>query len=172
MKRFLLSFALLITGLAATAQSAIKFGYLNADSLLRTLPAYAQVEEQMHTLMQKYQAETDYNEQNFRRQYAEFLQGQKQFTQNILTKRQVDLQRTLERSLTFRRQADSLIVATRQELLVPVRAQLQQAINAVGMERGYEYVLDTSKGVYPFIHPQVGEDATPWVKQKLADMAK
>lgn len=170
MKRFyihLLAIALcFLIGTAAQAQSTIKFGYLNADSLLRTLPDYAQVEADMQQLRAKYQAETEYNEQDFRRKYAEFLQGQKTFTENILAKRQADLQQSLERGLAYRQQADSLLRATHEEMLSPLRHKLAAAIHAVGLEHGLEYILDTSKGAYPFIHPQVGMDVTEMVKEK------
>ncbi len=162
----------IVLGISANAQSTVKFGYLNADSLLCTLPEYAQVEASMQQLRDKYKAETEYNEQDFRRRYAEFLAGQKQFTQNILTKRQIDLQQSLERGMAYRQQADSLLRTTHEQLLQPVRHKLNKAIQAVGLERGYEYVLNTAKGDYPFINPIVGEDATEAVKEKLAQLSQ
>lgn len=167
MKHLLTLFIASVISLSAAAQSTIRFGYLNADSLLHTLPAYAKVEAQVKQLQQKYRAEAEYNETAFRRQYAEYLQGQRQFPPNILAKRQADLQEALQKGIAFRQQADSLIAAAREEMLQPIRQQLQKAIQAVGLEHGYEYVIDTSKGVYPFIHPQVGENATVFVKEKL-----
>ena len=54
----------------------------------------------------------------------------------------------------------------------PIRHKLNKAIQAVGLERGYEYVLNTAKGDYPFINPIVGEDATEAVKEKLAQLSQ
>ncbi len=168
MKQFLLLLIVAFLGaLTASAQSMVKFGYLNADSLLRTLPDYQAAEQQMAQLRGKYQDEASYNERNFRRQYAELLEGQAQFTPNILAKRQADLQEALQKSLTFRQKADSLLNVTHEQLLQPIRQRLKAAIQAVGMERGYEYVVDTSTGGYPFIHPTVGENCTEYVSQKL-----
>ena len=159
--------ATLISTAAAMAQSTIKFGYLNADSILHTMPDYHQAQADLQQLTQRYKAETQYNEQTFRRQYAELLQGQSQFTPNILAKRQADLQQALERNIKFRQQADSLLADTWQQLLAPVRQRLNQAIKATGIEHGYEYIIDTSTGAYPFIHPQAGQDATPYVLETL-----
>ncbi len=152
--------------LSASAQSNIKFGYINVDSLLKTLPDYQRVEQQMEQLKGKYKAEADYNEQTFRRQYAEFLQGQKQFTPNIMAKRQADLQQSLEKNMAFRQQADSLLSSTREQLLAPIRQRMTHAIRMVGLERNYEYILDTSLNTMPFIHPQVGENATSFVLER------
>ena len=161
MKRTLLLIAVLLSTLtAAQAQTTIKYGTVNVDSLLRTLPDYAQAEEQMARLRKQYEAETDYNDRAFRRQYAEFLEGQQTFTPNILQKRQADLQQSLERGM-------ALLQATHVQLLRPVKARLAAAIKAVGLEHGYEYIIDTSKEVYPFIHPTVAEDATRFIIEKL-----
>lgn len=162
----------MVMAVSANAQSAIKFGYLNTDSLLCTLPEYVQMENNMQQLREKYKAETEYNEQDFRRRYAEFLAGQKQFTQNILTKRQIDLQQSLERGMAYRQQADSLLRATRKQMLQPIRQKLNHAIHAVGLERGYEYILNTANGAYPFINSLVGENITEAVKEKLAQQGQ
>lgn len=167
MKQFVTLFLLFLATLSAGAQSTVKFGHLNADSLLRTLPDYLAAEQQMQQLRDKYEAEASYNERTFRRQYAEMIEGQQQFTPNILARRQADLQESLQKSLTFRQKADSLLQVTHEQLLRPVKKRLQAAIQAVGLERGYEYVVDTSTGAYPFIHPTVGEDCTAFVKHKL-----
>ena len=121
----------------------------------------------MEKLRAKYAIEAEYNESSFRRQYAEYLQGQKQFTPNILAKRQADLQESLQKGLRFRQQADSLLRQAEAEMLRPIRQNINAAIRAVGLEHGYEYILDTSTPVYPFIHPSVGEDVTAYIKEKL-----
>ena len=35
------------------------------------------------------------------------------------------------------------------------------------MERGYQFVLNLDNNTVPFVHPQIGEDATPYVREKL-----
>ena len=162
-----LFFVFSLFAFTAAAQSTVRFGYVNVDSLVHTLPAYAEVQNQMSALRAKYAAEAEYNESAFRRQYAEYLQGQKQFTPNILAKRQADLQESLQKGLKFRQQADSLLKQAEVDMLAPIRQRVNAAIRAVGLEHGYEYIIDTSNAVYPFIHPSVGENATAYIKEKL-----
>ena len=162
-----LLFAFCCLSLTATAQSTVRFGYVNVDSLIHTLPAYAEIQTQMTALRAKYAAEAEYNESAFRRQYAEYLQGQKQFTPNILAKRQADLQESLQKGIKFRQQADSLLKQAEIDMLRPIRQSVNAAIRAVGLEHGYEYIIDTSNAVYPFIHSSVGENATLYIKEKL-----
>lgn len=168
MKRYFFTLMLLcMTALAATAQSTVKYGLLSCDSLLHGMPAYVDAQNKMAALRQKYENEAQYNERSFRRQFAEFLQGQKDFPQNILLKRQRDLQDAVERGLAFRHAADSILTRAEADLLAPVRAKLQEAIRAVGMERGYECIVNTDEPVLPFVHPSLCEDATPYVVAKL-----
>ena len=168
MKRTILLMVLLLVGCAAMqAQTALKYGYLHYDSLLVKMSDYAAAQEQLATLRKQYQQETDYNEQSFKRQFAEFLQGQKNFPQNILLKRQRDLQEAMEKSIAFRQSAEELLKKAAVDLLLPVRQRLDAAIREVGMERGYQFVLNLDNNTVPFVHPQIGEDATPYVREKL-----
>ena len=127
MRHFFLLLLALLAPLAAQAQSTVRAGSLRYDSLLHALPQYALVEKQMAELRAKYESETRYNELSFQRQFSEFLQGQKNFPENILLKRQRDLQEQMERSIAFRHQADSLLRCAEDELLKPLRQQLAQA---------------------------------------------
>lgn len=149
------------------AQSTVKYGYLPYDSLLRAMPAYAEAQIQMAELRKKYEAEARYNEQSFKRQFAEFLQGQKDFPQNILLKRQRDLQDAIEKSLAFRHEADSLLRQAEAELMRPVRERLDAAIHDVGLERGYECIVNTEERGIPFTHPSLSENAAPFVAAKI-----
>lgn len=167
MKRNLILFLLSLTALAMSAQSTIKYGRLNYDSLITSMPEYTQVQEQLSSLRQQYEKEAAYNEANFKRLFADFLQGQKDFPQNIMLKRQRELQDAMEKSLAFRRSCDSLLVKAEADLLAPIYMKLDATIQAVGMERGYECIVNTAAGTHPFLHPSLTEDAAPFVLQKL-----
>ena len=167
MKRNLILLLLSLAAFTMSAQSTIKYGRLDYDSLLTSLPEYTQVQEQLASLRQQYDKEAAYNEANFKRLFADFLQGQKDFPQNIMLKRQRELQDAMEKSLAFRRSCDSLLVKAEADLLAPLFVKLDAAIQAVGIERGYECIVNTAAGTHPFLHPSLTEDAAPFVIQKL-----
>ncbi len=167
MKRMLLTAVMLVVTLTAMAQSQVKYGYLSYNTILQAMPDYAEAQHQMAELRKKYEAEAAYNEKNFKQQFAEFLQGQKDFPQNILLKRQRSLQDAMEKSISFRHDVDSILSVAEREAIAPVRKRLDNAIRAVGLEHGYEYILNTDANAYPFIHHSVAEDATAYVEAKL-----
>ena len=146
---------------------AVKFGYLSYGDVLRQMPEYAMAQQSVANLKAKYDQEATRSEEEFQRKFSEFLQGQKEFPENILIKRQAELQALMESSLKFRQEASELLSKAEQELMTTVRARLNEAIQAVGAEAGYGYILNTDGDACPFIHPQLGEDVTQAVRQKL-----
>ena len=100
--------------------------------------------------------------------YLEFLQGQKDFPQTIMLKRQKELQEAMENGVKFRNQVKDLLDKAQQELEKPLLTKLDSAISLVGKERGYDVIVNTSDRIFPFINSVTGEDVTELVKQKLA----
>jgi len=169
MKRIFLSFLFLV-GIAAQAQ--VKYAYLHYDSLLTEIPEYEKVQDELKQLRRQYAEEADYNEMAFKRQFAEFLQGQKDFPKNILLKRQRDLQESMEKGIAYRTAADSLLRRAEADLMAPLHSKLNAAILDVGLERGYEFIVNLDEKTFPFVHPQVAEDAAPYVRKKILPEVK
>ena len=150
-----------------TTEAKPVYGTLRYDSILHAMPEYAAMKIRVQQLRKKYEAEAQYNEQNFKRLFEEFMQGQKDFPQNILLKRQHDLQEQLEKGLAFRHEADSIVCAAEAAMLEPIRLMLDDAIAAVGEERGYHLIINRDNAACPFVRRSMTEDATPHVLVKL-----
>lgn len=153
--------------LAAPAAQPARYGYCSKALLLESMPEYVQARQQLQTLRSQLQTEAERNETEFRRQYSEYLNGQKDFPQIILLKRQRDLQELMEKGIAFRTQADSLLLRAEDELMLPLRRRIESAIRLVAEERGYEWVADTDKEAFLFIRPELSEDITTYVIERL-----
>lgn len=172
-KNILVACLVWLAGVAGVcAQSQVKYGTLHYDSVMKAQPEYADAQARMAELRKQYEDEAAYNETTFRRMFAEFLQGQKDFPQNIMLKRQRDLQDEMEKSLAFRRESDRLLQQAEADMLAPLRKRLDEAVTAVGLEHGYECIVDKSARTHLFLHPSVTEDATPFVLEKLKQTEK
>ena len=73
-----------------------KFGYLSYSEALREMPEYARSQEKLAGLQKKYDEELARSEKEFNLKFVEFLDGQKNFPENILLKRQKELQDLME----------------------------------------------------------------------------
>lgn len=145
-----------------------RFGYLDYRAVFESMPEYAEAQKSLAEIKAKYDTETAHNEEAFKRMYLEFLQGQKDFPQTIMLKRQKELQEAMENGVKFRNQVADLLNKAQQELEKPLITKLDSAISLVGQERGYDMIINTGEKGFPFINKAAGEDVTQQVKEKLA----
>ena len=167
MKKTFILLALLTLGITAMAQTNVRYGTIHYDSILTSMPEYAKAQQALDTLKAQYTRETEHNEIAFKRQFAEFLEGQKNFPEVILLKRQRDLQESLEKGVAWRTEADKLLLRAKEALFAPVHKKLKAAIQKVGIDRGYETIVNLDSPTLPFLHPSVTEDATPYILSEL-----
>ena len=167
MKRILLLTVLLASiSLSASAQSDDMpevvqkpyFGYLSYDSVMHTMHEYEVAMHSYEELKATYDNEMKRSEQDFNKQFKEYVDGQKSFPENIMLKRQKELQQLMDQSLQFKNEAEQLLTKAKAELMAPVYAHLQQVIEAIGTERGYDFILNTDENACPFINKSKGED--------------
>lgn len=151
----------------SVATPVVRYGYCSRTQLMQQMTEYSKALQELTKLREQLEKEVTYNETEFRRLFAEYLSGQKDFPQAILLKRQRDLQTAMENGIAFRMQGDSLLQAAEDDLMAPLCHSVDEAIRAVGVERGLEYVIDTDKEVYVFLRPELSEDITSYVEEKL-----
>lgn len=144
-----------------------KFGYLSYNEIFKAMPEYADAQESLNILKAKYDAEIKRADEEFNKKYAEFLQDQKDFPQNILVRRQKELQQLMEKSIEFKNEIKGLLSEAQKEMTKPVTDKLNGVLSTIGSQHGFEYILNTDSNAYPYINPSYGLDITQEVKSKL-----
>lgn len=144
-----------------------RFGYLSVNEIMQQMPEYQVTLKKLNELKQEYEKEAEWTEKEFQAKFAEFLQGQSDFPDNILQKRQNELHSLMESGIKFRKDAELELKKAEQELYTELKNKIYDAIRRVGFERNYAYILNTDADVYPFINNIQGVDATNDVKVKL-----
>ena len=169
MKRFAILIAVMCVclGINAQADVAWHFGYLSYEAALKSMPDYAIVQQKMADLRAQYQAETKRVEEEFNRKYEDFLDGQRDFPKTILQKRQSELQELMEKNIAFREHSLEELAQAEQQAMAPLRIRLIEALDKIGRERGYAFIVDTDQKALPFINPAMGEDITEQVTTLL-----
>lgn len=152
---------------STAAKPVVRFGFLSYSEVIRLMPEYISAQEKLNRLQEKYEAELQRSDKEFNRKYAEFLEGQKEFPENILLKRQKELQELMEKSIQFRDETKELLANVRKEMTAPIMEKLNEAIRIIGLQHQFEYVLNTDNNTYPYINKSVGMDITSLVKSKL-----
>jgi outer membrane protein len=145
----------------------VKFGYLSYQQVLETLDGYADVQKTIAGLRQAYEQELARSEEIFSKQFAEYVEGQKTFPDNIRLKRQKELQQTMEESLQFKQEAKDLLQKKENEVVGRLRERLNRAISELASERGYAFVLNIDNNSFPFVNGAMGEDITNELLNRL-----
>ena len=170
MKKVILVAVMVLMGLSGYAQTentGFKFGYLSIDSVLQSMPEYAQMQQDMATMRQQYEAEMKRVENDFNKKYEEFLDGQKNFPKTILQKRQSELQEMLDKNITFKKESLQMLNDTEKTQKDVILMMIDMVVKTIGMQRGYAFILNTDANATPWLNPALGEDITKAVKEML-----
>lgn len=167
MKRlfFVLLATVLLPRMAAAQQ--LTFGYFSYDEAIKAMPEYVLVQENLNDLKSKYDKEMNRVEDEFNRKYEDFLDGKNDFAPTILQKRQMELQELLKKNVAFKAEAQRLLQQAEVDALAPLRKKLQDALDKIGAERGYAFILNTDGDACPYINPEMGEDVTQLVREAV-----
>ena len=165
MKRFSFILPLLLFCIASSAQ--IQFGYVSYEQVLKEMPEYAKATEDLAALKAKYEAEAQKGEEEFQHKFVDFLQGQKDFPQAIMQKRQAELQTLMDAGVSFRMKSQKLIAQAEKDLMQDAYKRLNSVLLEIGVEYGYGFILNTDDNNCPYINPVVGVDVTDLVRKKL-----
>ena len=164
MKKYFL-FLLAVVSLTAAAQP--RFGYFNFREIVMALPEYSAMLTQIQELRAKCEAEISNSEKEFIQRYSEFIDGQAGFPDIIRDKRQKELQELMERSVSFKKEADSTLLAARREMVKPIREKVTDAARKVCLNEDLDYVVNTDRDNFICVNDSVGVDITLKVKQVL-----
>ena len=158
MKKVLLIILILAATLTADAQ--IKFGYLSYDNALKNMPDYKVASLNLEKLRSQYSNETKRAENEFNEKYESFLEGQRDFAEPILKKRQAELQELLSKNEAFKKESDRLLLQAESDMYRPLYER---------HERGYAFILNTDNNAVPFVNSAYGEDITTIVSDALRE---
>lgn len=156
MRKFL--FLLLMSPLALMAQS--KFGYFSCSEVLDSLPQYKEAIANYSQLRQRCVKEIERNELELTRFYVAFLDGQRDFPEPILRKRQKELQQMIDNSVVFRDQLKQWLRHAKDSLCGPSYEAVDSALSRVCREYSLTHAIDIDEKVYKHINPEFGQDIT------------
>ena len=146
-----------------------RFAYLSYDEALKAVPGYELARQSLDNLRAKYEAEQKRAEDEFNLKYEEFLEGQRDFPETILRKRQTELKEMMERNIAFKKDIREQLAIAEAKLFDPLKELLTSALTKIAIENGYAFILNTDQNAVPFIHPALGVDINQQVKQTLIE---
>ena len=149
------------------AQPILRFGYFSFEQVFHTMPGYAIAKHNMDELRGKYDEETKRVETEFNSKYEEFLDGQRSYAKSILEKRQAELRELMEKNIAFKAEAARLLKKAEEEAYAPLKAKMNAALQQIGKENGFAFILNTDNNATPYLSAEMGVDITEALKKKM-----
>ena len=149
------------------AQPVLRFGYFSFEQVFRTMPGYAIAKHNMDELRGKYDEETKRVETEFNSKYEEFLDGQRSYAKSIFEKRQAELRELMEKNIAFKAEAARLLKKAEEEAYAPLKAKMNAALQQIGKENGFAFILNTDNNATPYLSAEMGVDITEALKEKI-----
>ena len=154
---------LMILPLGAIAQE-VKIAFVKTQEVFMAMPEVSGMEKQMADLNETYRVALMQMQDEYQKKYSDFVAQQDSLTENIKLRRMQEIQDIQERMDNFVQVAQQDVQKKQQELLQPIQQKLHEAIQKVGEEKGYTYIIDPAALLYTGTN---AVDATPFVRTKL-----
>lgn len=164
MKNLLLSLALVLFPALLTAQNVQKIGIVDTQSIFTSMPETKAAQTELDNLSSKYEGEVATMEAELKKQYEAYMNEAKTLTDAMKQRKEQDLEELQKRIMTHRQVAAQDLQKKQAELLTPIQTKIKTAINKVGSDNGYAYILDSNAMLYV---GSTGTDVTALVRSAL-----
>ena len=162
MKNLFLLAVLALAGM--TDAVAQKLGHLDAQQILLTLPERAESQTSIEAAAAEYESEVARMQAELETKFADYQAKAGTWPDAIRQQKERELQQLDAGLQEFGMTIQNDLAQMEQNLLAPMIERVREAIDAVGKEHGYTYIVDTSTGVTLY---NGGEDVTGLVKTNL-----
>lgn len=152
---------------ATPAFGQMNIGHLDTDSVLTLMPEYKTAMQELETLRAQYTKEIEDMQTELQSRAAALEANSASWTALRVQKERQDLEKMFQNIQEYAQQAEQMLRAREQELLTPVLQKLQDAVNAVGKEKGFNYILNSSASRGIVIFKGDTGDISADVKAKL-----
>lgn len=163
-----LLFAVVLTmgvSFGVNAQS-VKIGHVDSAAIMEMLPERAKLEQDLQTYAAELQTEIQAMYAEYQNKAQDYQANEATMSNLIRQSKQKEILDLETRIQEFQGNADLALQNKQLELITPLIEKVQNAVNVVGKEKGFTYILDKSAGAVVFIGDNA-IDITADVKAKL-----
>lgn len=152
---------------ATLAVSAQKFGYINSQQLIQQIPQVKEANAELETLQKQYESQIQNKATSLQTKYQALARKQ---DQGEISPKQYEVEaQALEQERAdiakFQQEIQQNLATKSEDLLKPIRDNINTAINTVAKEEGYTYIFDYSVGI--ILYAEESTDVGSLVKAKL-----
>lgn len=125
-----------------------KIAYINTQEVFAQLPELKDVESKFATKQEEIKKNLAAMEAEYQSKLEAFSKDTTELTESIVADRQKQLQQIQERYETYAQNSSKELQDYQQQLLSPLQQKLQKAIQKVGADKGYTYIIEAGVLLY------------------------
>jgi outer membrane protein len=155
--------------LVSQGLNAQKWGYIDATYILKMMPEYAEVQQELDKVSQQWQEEIAAMRTEIQSMYDAYQAEEVLLTEEMKQERLSVIKEKEETSQAYHRKVfgyEGLFFLKKKELLKPVQDKLFDAVEKVAIDKRLELVFDKS-GEYAIIYSNPVHDYTDFVLEEL-----
>ena len=162
MKKTIVSLMLLLP-LCLAAQE-IKIAFVNTNNVFDDMPEVSDMENKIASMRKQMEDFLLALQKDYQTKYSEFMAKQDSLPENIRTMYIQEINELQTRYQNYYEASDREIQQKAEELIIPIRDKMQKAIDQVGEENGYTYIINPEALLF---RSKSAIDATDKVRAKL-----
>lgn len=154
---------------APLSMFAQKFGHLNAQEVMASMPEFIKARGEIEASAKKYENDLTAMQDELKRKSDEYDKTKSTMNASKQQETEAALQQMYQKIQQTYQDNQQALQKAQQEKMTPITSKLVDAIKAVGKTGGYVYIMDVSAGI-PYISETLSKDVTAEVKTQLAKM--
>ncbi len=151
---------------APLATFAQKFGHINSQTVIESLPEFIKARAEVEGQAKAYDNDLQAMQKEIQTKAEAYEKNQSTMNETKRKETETELQNLYQKFQQAQQDNSQALQKLQQEKLQPIMSKLQNAIKNVGKAGGYVYIMDISSGI-PYISETLSKDVTAEVKAEM-----
>lgn len=151
---------------APVATFAQKFGHVNAQAVMESLPEFIKARGEVEAQAKQYDNDLQAMQKEIQTKAENYDRNQSTMNEAKRKETETELQNLYQKFQQAQQTNSQAIQKLQADKMQPIITKLQNAIKNVGKAGGYVYIMDVSSGI-PYISDTLSKDVTSDVKAEL-----
>lgn len=167
MKKLFLSLAFVLVAVVSISAQTIKLGHFDSNAFMEQMPAVKEVQKTLDAEQSRIESTIATLNADFQKMYQDFQQKAQTMDKTQQAEKMQELQESYTKIQQYVEQARQDIAQKQQELLAPIIQKVRRALQEVGVENGFLYIIEEKSGATPYVSKTKSVDVAPLMKKKL-----
>ena len=152
--------------LAPMATFAQKFGHVDAQSIMQSMPEFIKARGDLEALSKQYENDLKAMQDEIQRKADEYEKTKSTMNATKQQETEANINQLMQKYQQAYQDNQQELAKQQQEKMAPIMNKITTAIKNVGKNGGYVYIMDVSAGI-PYISDTLSKDVTAAVKAEV-----